>query len=267
MLGAFDGERVEIRELHRFLNEPVRAGGALYLGRAAAVLRDEACAQQGRARRGCRSTPSASTPGAWTLACIDKNGHLLGLPVHYRDQRTDGMMEKGLRGHAQGGALPAHGHRALRSINTLYQLYAMKLEGDPTLEAAQRAAVHARPAGLSAHRQDGRGVHHRLHLAAARSLQDATGTSACIDTLRPAPRACFAAHPDAGHGARHAAACDRQRVRRFRDAPSSPSPRTTPPAAVAAVPPWPTRTLPTSARGTWSLLGAEVSTPLCEPRR
>ncbi len=43
----------------------------------------------GRARRA-----SASTPGASTTRCSTRAGRVLGLPFHYRDERTDGMVAR-----------------------------------------------------------------------------------------------------------------------------------------------------------------------------
>ena len=36
----------------------------------------------------------ALTPGAWISGFLGKDGELLGAPYHYRDKRTDGMMEQ-----------------------------------------------------------------------------------------------------------------------------------------------------------------------------
>ena len=41
---------------------------------------------------------SAWTPGAWTSACWTGNGVLLGNPYHYRDGRTDGMLDEAFAG-------------------------------------------------------------------------------------------------------------------------------------------------------------------------
>ena len=67
---------------------------------------------------------------------LDKNGHLLSLPVHYRDARTNGIPEK-VRAIIPDEELFARTGIAFNSFNTLYQLYAMKEEGDPALESAQ----------------------------------------------------------------------------------------------------------------------------------
>ncbi|MER2143902.1 MAG: rhamnulokinase family protein, partial [Eubacteriales bacterium] len=66
---------------------------------------------------------------------LDANGHLLSLPVHYRDDRTLGMREK-VREVIPDAELFARTGMAYNQFNSLYQLYAMKLEDDPTLTQA-----------------------------------------------------------------------------------------------------------------------------------
>ena len=56
---------------------------------------------------------------------LDKNGHLVSLPVHYRDRRTDGVMEKAFAVMPRE-ELFRHTGIAFNQYNTLYQLYAMK---------------------------------------------------------------------------------------------------------------------------------------------
>lgn len=71
MLGEFDGKKIEISELHRFLNEPVQLCRRFcwdiqreFFEMKAGLLKASA--------RASRSTASASTPGAWTLDCSTK---------------------------------------------------------------------------------------------------------------------------------------------------------------------------------------------------
>ena len=69
-LGRFDGERLELAELHRFTNVPVRTARHAPLGRAPALRgRARRAARGGAARPGAASTPSASTRGASTSGC------------------------------------------------------------------------------------------------------------------------------------------------------------------------------------------------------
>ncbi len=134
--GAFDGNRLTIRELHRFPNEPVQVGDTLYWD----VLRLFQQMQQGlfkAAREGI--TPAAVGIDTWGVdfGLLDRNGRLLSNPVHYRDGRTDGMMEKAY-GILQKEEIFHHTGLAFMQFNTLYQLLALRRADDPTLAAAKR---------------------------------------------------------------------------------------------------------------------------------
>ena len=68
---------------------------------------------------------------------IDKLGNLVGNPVCYRDSRTDGMPEQ-VFGRIDPRTHYAVAGMQVMAINTLFQLYAMKLEGNPQLEIADK---------------------------------------------------------------------------------------------------------------------------------
>src|SRR5215212_11712542 len=93
MLGAWDGARWELRELHRFANGPVAVRGHLYWD----VLRLWQEIQAGLARYATEYTapPVGIGIDSWAVdfALLDPAGRLLGNPYHYRDARTAGMLE------------------------------------------------------------------------------------------------------------------------------------------------------------------------------
>ncbi len=66
------------------------------------------------------------------LAC---DGSMLGLPVAYRDPRTDGMMEKFFEIVPRTEVYSRTGIQFMQ-INTLYQLFAMSQSGSPLLKTA-----------------------------------------------------------------------------------------------------------------------------------
>ena len=134
MLGTFDGEKIEIREIHRFTNDPVMLCGCFVWDVPRLVYEmKQALLKLGRA--GTRVDAIGIDTWGVDYGMLDKNGRLLGLPVHYRDDRTVGMREK-VREVIPDAELFARTGLAYNQFNTLYQLYAMKLEGDPTLDIA-----------------------------------------------------------------------------------------------------------------------------------
>jgi rhamnulokinase len=67
---------------------------------------------------------------------LDRAGALIGNPYHYRDHRTDGVMEKLFERVPRAQVFAATGIQFMQ-LNTLYQLYAMALEQSPALDIAE----------------------------------------------------------------------------------------------------------------------------------
>lgn len=133
MLGKFDGSKLEISELHRFQNEPVRVNGrlswdTLYLFREMKQGLFKACAQ------GAIDGMGIDTWGV-DFGLLDKNGDLIGNSVHYRDERTNGMMERAFEVMPREEIFRRTG-LAFLQYNTLYQLLALKHAGSPALDIA-----------------------------------------------------------------------------------------------------------------------------------
>src|SRR5688500_11535398 len=89
--GRFDGRRVSLAELHRFPNGPVPIAGTLrwnVLGLWSGIR--EGLAKAGASRKDVASV-GVDTWGV-DYVLLDKAGELLGLPYHYRDGRTRGLL-------------------------------------------------------------------------------------------------------------------------------------------------------------------------------
>jgi len=136
VLGRLDDDTLELATLCRFPNGPVRTLGfyhwdvlRLYgeIVEALALYRR----QHGKALDGL----GLDTWGV-DFALLDRNGRLLGNPYHYRDPRTEGMLEAALRTVPREEVFEQTGIQFME-INTLYQLLAMKRGGDPALDEAR----------------------------------------------------------------------------------------------------------------------------------
>ena len=66
---------------------------------------------------------------------LDDAGNLLGNPYHYRDNRTDGMLETAFERLSRQEIYRQTGIQFMQ-INSLYQLLAMRLENSPELDCA-----------------------------------------------------------------------------------------------------------------------------------
>ncbi|MDQ3855235.1 MAG: FGGY family carbohydrate kinase, partial [Chloroflexota bacterium] len=132
LLGRFDGERVDLRELHRFPNEPVRLPDGLHwnpLQLYQNVLVGLTTAREhGGALEGVGIDSWAVDYGL-----LDRKGSLLSIPYHYRDARTDGMLVRATERVSREEIYSTTGIQFM-PINTLYQLLSM--EGSPLLDAA-----------------------------------------------------------------------------------------------------------------------------------
>jgi rhamnulokinase len=136
VIGRFDGERLALEEIHRFANGPVRVRRDLHwdtLGLYAELI-------QGLTRTTGLPGSEVASLGIDTwgvdFALLDKRGALLGNPYHYRDARTDGMLEAAFRRVPKEEIFEQTGIQFLQ-INTLYQLLSMALYGSPLLSAAE----------------------------------------------------------------------------------------------------------------------------------
>jgi len=135
MLGRFDGERLRLEEVHRFPNGPVRMLDTLHWD--VPRLFDE---MKTALRKAAAGHPGLDGVGVDTwgvdFGLVGRGETLLGNPVHYRDARTDGMIE------AAGRLVPLERIYEITGlqflpINTAYQLLGMKAAGSPLLEMAE----------------------------------------------------------------------------------------------------------------------------------
>jgi rhamnulokinase len=129
-VGAFDGERLSIDEVHRFANVPVKLGSTLYWD----FLRLFGDVLDGIRRAGEVTSLGVDTWGV-DVGLLDARGRLLGNPVHYRDTRTVGVMQQALQ-RVQRDEIYATTGIQFMEINTLYQLVAAADAGE--LERADR---------------------------------------------------------------------------------------------------------------------------------
>lgn len=135
MLGRYDGTRIELEEIHRFNNDPVQVGKTLYWD----VLRLFFEIKQGLVKAKLHGPIDSLSIDTWGVdfGLIDAAGNLLENPVHYRDQRTDGILEEIFK------IVPAEELYARTGIqfmyfNTLVQLFALKQQRPELLERADK---------------------------------------------------------------------------------------------------------------------------------
>jgi rhamnulokinase len=134
LLGRFDGERLELEELHRFPNGPVRMLDTIYWDLPRLFEEIKIALRKGAAG-GELDGVGVDTWGV-DFGLIGRGDTPLGNPVHYRDARTDGMLEAAFRRVPRERIYEITGLQFL-PFNTIYQLLALSESNSPILEVAE----------------------------------------------------------------------------------------------------------------------------------
>jgi rhamnulokinase len=134
--GRFDGTRITMEDVHRFPNGPVNVRGTLFWD----ILRLWSDIKTGLARAAERYGTRISGIGLDTwgvdFGLLASDDTLLGNPYHYRDSRTDHMMEVAFAKVPRAEIFVRTGIQFMQ-LNSLYQLLAMVEGGSPVLDAAE----------------------------------------------------------------------------------------------------------------------------------
>jgi len=132
---SLDGNNLALTEVHRFRNKPVHLNDGLHWD----VLRlwDEIKSGIAAAvKNGVKPEGLGLDTWGVDFGLLDKNGGLISNPYHYRDHRTDGMMEEAFQ-HMSRREIFANTGIQFMQINTLYQLLAMTVQNSPLYDVAK----------------------------------------------------------------------------------------------------------------------------------
>ncbi|WP_085523000.1 rhamnulokinase [Tuberibacillus sp. Marseille-P3662] len=135
VIGHLDGHQLKTQEVHRFSNDPVEVGGHLHWD----ILRLFHEVKQGilQAKHQGYDDIQSLAIDTWAVdfGLLDQNGELLGNPYHYRDHRTDHMIDE-VRQHLSEHDIFSRTGIQFMQINTLYHLYAQKKANVSLLQQA-----------------------------------------------------------------------------------------------------------------------------------
>jgi rhamnulokinase len=137
ILGTLEGGHLTLDELHRFANTPVPLPPGLYwdtLNLFHEIRHGLAIA--GRERKLKIDGIGVDTWGV-DFGLLGADGALADNPRHYRDARTNGMLDHTFAVVPRVEIFEATGTQFMQ-FNTLYQWHAMKLAGAPALSVAKR---------------------------------------------------------------------------------------------------------------------------------
>ncbi len=121
IIGSFDGEHISLDEIHRFDNTPVSLAGqlvwdvpALYGGILTSLGKSLSVSEE-------ISSVGIDTWGV-DYCYLDRRGHMLSLPVHYRDESVNGADEEFFEVVPWDELYSVTGIQNL-NFNTIYRLY------------------------------------------------------------------------------------------------------------------------------------------------
>jgi rhamnulokinase len=268
LLGRFDGERLVLDEVHRFANGPVRLLDTLHwdLLRLSEEIKTalHKVAVMDRALDGV----GVDTWGV-DFGLIGRGETLLGNPVHYRDARTEGMLEAAFRRVPRERIYEITGLQFM-PFNTLYQLLALRLSDSPLLDVAETLLMMP---DLLAWLLTGRRVGERTNASTTQLLDPRTGRwsdALCAELGLPRSILPDLVEPGTELGPLRPALAEEVGLTGRRLTVLAPATHDTA-SAVAAVPAvWPAGVATVIgppdwcylSSGTWSLLGVEVPHPV-----
>ena len=127
----FDGKKIALEQLHRFMNLPVTASHTLYWD-VLSIWRE---IQEGLERIPDQSASIGVDTWGVDFALLDRNGQLLSNPIHYRDRNRDGVMEWVFERVPRREIFARTGIQFMQ-LNGLYQLAEWVRHPSPLLETA-----------------------------------------------------------------------------------------------------------------------------------
>ncbi len=135
MAGLWDGKKLKLEEVHRFPNGPVYLADTMRWD----VIRLWHEIQHGLGLAARKYGKSIVSVGADTwgvdYVLLNRQGEMLGQPYHYRDSRTNGIMEKAFHKMPRAEMFARTGLQFMQ-FNTLFQLFALKQHAPKLLEMA-----------------------------------------------------------------------------------------------------------------------------------
>lgn len=135
ILGSMEDGKITLREVHRFENNGVRVCGTLYWD--VLYLFDQIKRGMTQAKlAGGFDSIGIDTWGV-DFGLLGRDGQLLSNPVHYRDSRTDGMMEQAFA-VVDRDTIYAHTGTQFMNFNTLFQLYYLQKNKPELLQQADK---------------------------------------------------------------------------------------------------------------------------------
>ena len=137
LIGRFEGGVLSVEEIHRFANEPVRYNGELHWDVTRLWWEMQRAMSMAAANDAAKLDGIGLDTWGVDYALLGEAGTLLENPYHYRDSRTEGMLERVFSIVPRDEVFARTGIQIM-PINTLYQVYAAHLKTPRLLELGRR---------------------------------------------------------------------------------------------------------------------------------
>ncbi len=134
--GRFDGRQLRLDEVHRFANGPTAAGGRLYWDLLGLWTQIQDGLRLAAEKYGSSVTSIGIDTWGVDFGLLGRNDELLGNPMHYRDPHTQGMMDRAFQTVGREEIFAETGLQFME-LNTLFQLLALRTADSSLLEAAE----------------------------------------------------------------------------------------------------------------------------------
>jgi rhamnulokinase len=137
MLGSISAGKFTLEEAHRFSNGPIECDGSLRWNFD--HLLSEVKTGIGKAVRKAQGDVRGVGVDTWGVdfGLIDSDGKLIEAPYHYRDSRTNGMMEKAFEAMPKRDIYQHSGIQFMQ-LNSIYQLLAMRRANSEALSRTSK---------------------------------------------------------------------------------------------------------------------------------
>lgn len=136
LAGEFDGTRIELHELNRFDNTPVRLPSGWHWNTPSQFQHILEGLTKAAETYGDNVISAGIDTWGVDYGLLDKDGRLIGLPYQYRDSRTDGMMEATYAKVPQEELYDRTGIQFM-FFNSIFQLVSEVENQNPALKIAE----------------------------------------------------------------------------------------------------------------------------------
>ncbi|MBN2181803.1 MAG: rhamnulokinase [Sedimentisphaerales bacterium] len=136
MIGTISDDKLVLEEIHRFSNGPIEEDGSLKWDFKKLIY--EIKTGIGKAAKVAGGDITGIGVDSWGVdfGLLDDSGELIENPYHYRDSRTNGMMEKAFELLSKREIYENTGLQFMQ-LNSVYQLLAMRMANSSALAGAK----------------------------------------------------------------------------------------------------------------------------------